>query len=219
MQVSSVNGVNFKSRLTPEVLEARAEALQNTDFDLKAQEGADIFVDAIDKKLQKSEAGRKVIGFVVSAAGFAAAALSFKRVAPKLRTGIAAATKNIAQKAGNMLGKNNKNINELTQTMAEQTEVIASGGTVPGFQKGIKRLLGEPRGEKVVGAFEKVGIKTGGDVADTTVAIGAATLAGREAGDIADDKTEEMALKGAIKDLAKVASAITGAGAEVMLDV
>ena len=53
--------------------------------------------------------------------------------------------------------------------------------------------------------LKAVGIETGGDAADTAIAVGAAALAGREVGDIADGEQKEATLKGTLKDIAKVA--------------
>ena len=179
MQVQSIKNVNFTSgRLTPEALEERAMRLENNesdDFAIKPEAVADM----LDGKLKKTETGRKTINFVVSAASFAAAALSFKKVAPKLR-------------------------------MQKESSKIASKGDGTIIKRVAIKVFGDKNGNKVINGLKQAGIETGGDVADTAIAVGAAVLAGREAGDIADETQKEHTLKDALGDLTKVVNAIPG---------
>ncbi len=212
MQVQGIKSINFSSgRLTPEALEARAMALEDTDgdvFTIRPEKVADV----IDGKLRKTKTGRKIINTVVSALGFAGAVVSFKKVAPKLRSGIAAATGRIAGKVGNIGQRiNNQNIHEVAGEMTKDAAKIAAKGDGTVIQKTALKILGEQRGAKAIEGLKQVGIETGGDVADTAIAVGAAVLAGREAGDIVDGAQKDLTLKDALKDIAKVASVIPGA--------
>ena len=81
------------------------------------------------------------------------------------------------------------------------------------LKQGLTRILGENKSAKAMGILNKFGINTGGDAADTAIAVGAAVLAGREAGDIADDTQKELTLKDAVRDISKVMNAIPGADA------
>ena len=100
MQVQNITGVNFSSgRLTPEALEARAQALEDGDFDIEKQINPELIADVLDGKLKKTETGRKAVNTIASVAGFTAAVVSFKRVGPTGRHGVAAAS-------GGIFGKN-----------------------------------------------------------------------------------------------------------------
>lgn len=211
MQVQSIKNVNFTSgRLTPEALEERAMRLENNegdDFAIKPEAVADM----LDGKLKKTETGRKTINFVVSAASFAAAALSFKKVAPKLRHGVATATSRVAGKFAN-LGKkvSSEGINQIGSEMQKESSKIASKGDGTIIKRVAIKVFGDKNGNKVINGLKQAGIETGGDVADTAIAVGAAVLAGREAGDIADETQKEHTLKDALGDLTKVVNAIPG---------
>ena len=81
------NRAQRQRRITPEALEAHAQALQNVsegDFSVDPI----IVADVLDGKLKKTKSGRKLVNFLVSGASFAAAVVSFKKVSPKLRIGI-----------------------------------------------------------------------------------------------------------------------------------
>lgn len=209
MQIQNVTGVNFSSaRLTPEVLEARAEALERGDFDIDKDFNPDVVADVLDGKLKKTETGRKLVNTLASVAGFSAAALSFRKVAPKLRHGIAAATSKVAGKIGNVGAKvKNDTISDVAKDMVENTSKLSAKGDGTLLKKGVTKLFGK-NADSVMNGLDKIGIKTGGDVADTAIAVGAATLAGREVGDIADETQKEATLKDTFKDLAKVAGAL-----------
>ncbi len=210
MQVQGIKNINFTSgKLTPEILEAHASALESNDqnFAIKPEH----VVDLLDGKLKKSESGRKIVNTLVSGASFAAAALSFKKVAPKLRHGIASATGKIANNFG-LFGKKIKieGINQIAGEMTKDAEKIAQNGDGTILKNVVTKLLGEKKGIKVLNGFKKVGIETGGDVADTAIALGAAILAGREAGDIADETQKERTLKDAFGSITKVVNALPG---------
>ena len=209
MQIQNVTGVNFSSaRLTPEVLEARAEALERGDFDIDKDFNPDVVADVLDGKLKKTEAGRKLVNSLASVAGFSAAALSFRRVAPKLRNGIAAATSNIAGRIGNIGAKvQNEALSNMAKDMTENTAKLSGRGDGTILRRGVSKLFGK-NADSVMNGLGKIGIKTGGDVADTAIAVGAATLAGREVGDIADETQREATLKDTFRDLARVAGAL-----------
>ena len=211
MQIQSFRNLNFTSaKLTPEMLESRAEALENGDMP-EFQISPERVADVLDGKLKKTESGRKAVNFLVSCTSFAAAAVSFKKVAPKLRHGIASATSRVAGKFGS-LGKKVKsdNINQLADEMTKKSSKIAKNGDGTLLKDITLKLLGEKKGAKVLSGLEGIGIKNGGDIADTTIAVGAAVLAGREAGDIADDTQKEHTLKDALGDITKVISTIPG---------
>ena len=206
MQVQNITGVNFSSgRLTPEALEARAQALEDGDFDIEKQINPELIADVLDGKLKKTETGRKAVNTIASVAGFTAAVLSFRRVAPKVRHGIAAATGKIAGKISGVDSRiKNDTMSELGQDMVENAGKLASKGDGSLLQRGINRVFGK-KSESVTKGLKAVGIETGGDAADTAIAVGAAALAGREVGDIADGEQKEATLKGTLKDIAKVA--------------
>lgn len=211
MQIQGVKNINFSSgRLTPEALEARATALENeqsSDFGIKPEYVADV----LDGKLKKTQAGRKIVNMMVSGASFAAAAMSFKKVAPKLRHGIASATGKIASQFASF-GKqvNNGNINQVADEMLKESSKIAQKGDGTLLRKATMKVLGEKNGTKALESLKRIGIETGGDVADTAIAIGAAVLAGREAGDIADGAQKEHTLRDALGDITKVMSVLPG---------
>ena len=211
MQVRSIGNVSFKSNmLTPEVLEARASALESNEYDFGVK--PEVAADVLEGKLKETKMGRKLVNMLVSGASFAAAALSFKKVAPKLRHGIATATGRVANKFGNFARRtNNKNISQIAGEMSTEAVKVAAKGDGSVIKSFLVRVFGEKNALKVLGGLKQVGIETGGDVADTAIAIGAATLAGREAGDIADGAQKERTLKDALGDITKVMSALPGA--------
>ena len=197
--------------ITPEALEARAQALENMqsgNFEVNPV----LVADVLDSKLKKTKTGRALINALVSGISFAAATVSFKRVAPKLRKGISGATGKIAANFRNVGSRlKNTNISDVADEMSKDATKLAQRGDGRILREGITRVFGEKRGQNILDALKKVGIETGGDVADTTIALGAAILAGREAGDIADDTQRELSLKDAVRDISKVMSALPGA--------
>lgn len=197
--------------ITPEALEARAQALENMqpgDFEVNPV----LVADVLDGKLKKTKTGRAVINALVSGISFAAATVSFRRVAPKLRKGISGATGKIAANFRN-IGSRLKitNMSDVADEMSKDASKLAQKGDGKLLKAGITKVFGEQKAQGVLDALKKVGIETGGDVADTTIAVGAALLAGREAGDIADDTQKELSLKDAVRDITKVMNALPGA--------
>lgn len=207
------NRAQRQRRITPEALEAHAQALQNVsegDFSVDPI----IVADVLDGKLKKTKSGRKLVNFLVSGASFAAAVVSFKKVSPKLRSGISNATSKIAGSFGSVGKKlKNKNISDFADEMTNEAAKIAQKGDGEVLKQGLTRILGENKSAKAMSILNKFGINTGGDAADTAIAVGAAVLAGREAGDIADDTQKELTLKDAVRDISKVMNAIPGADA------
>ncbi len=204
MQVQGVRNINFTSaKVTPEMLEKRAMALENGEVnDVISTERV---YNMIDNRLKKTKIGRKIINFVVSAAGFSAAVISFKKVAPKLRHGIAAATGRVAGKFGKMAKQvNNKNINQLADEVAQESSKLAAKGDGSLLKNVAIKALGDKNGTRVLNGLKQIGIETGGDLADSAIAIGAAVLAGREAGDIADEAQGEIRFQNALKDITKI---------------
>lgn len=211
MQVSGVNNTNFRG-LTPEALEARAMALEEADFDALPSKAGYMAADMLDGRLKKSEKGRNLINALASGATFAAAVVSFKKFAPKLRGAIGHATTKIAHKLGSK-AKGTKVLAELADEVAQNGEKIASNGTGEVFTKFIKKITGK-HADGALKNLKKIGIETGGDVADLAIAGGAAILAGHEAGDIVDGKQKEATIGGVVKDFAKAASALSGMSIE-----
>ena len=205
------NRQQTKARFTPEALEAHAQALQNvseSDFSVDPI----LIADVLDGRLKKTKSGRKLVNLLVSGASFAAAVVSFKKVSPKLRNGISNATSKIAGSFGNVGKKiNSKNISDVADEMTKEAAKIAQKGDGSVLRRGITEVLGEEKGAKALDVLSKFGINTGGDAADTAIAVGAAVLAGREAGDIADDTQKDLTLKDAVRDITRVMNAIPGA--------
>lgn len=220
MQVSNVSGVNFSSKfsITPEELEARAEALEKMEIrNFEESINPEIIADVLDGKLKKTEKGRKIVNAIVSCTGFAAAALSFKKVAPKVRKGISAATAKVAKSFSSAGSKvNNKNIQEVASSMGEKAQEIAQKGDGTKLKAFVNRIFGK-KAPTVINGMEHLGIKTGADAADTALALGLATMTGREAGDRADNIQKEASLKDTVKDFVKIAGAFSGA--DVITDV
>lgn len=205
------NRQQAKARFTPEALEAHAQALQNvseSDFSVDPI----LVADVLDGRLKKTKSGRKLVNLLVSGASFAAAVVSFKKVSPKLRNGISNATSKIAGSFGNVGKKiNSQNISDVADEMTKEAAKIAQKGDGSVLRRGITKVLGEEKGAKALDVLSKFGINTGGDAADTAIAVGAAVLAGREAGDIANDTQKDLTLKDAVRDITRVMNAIPGA--------
>ena len=102
-------------------------------------------------------------------------------------------------------------MSDVADEMSKDASKLAQKGDGKLLKAGITKVFGEQKAQGVLDALKKVGIETGGDVADTTIAVGAALLAGREAGDIADDTQKELSLKDAVRDITKVMNALPGA--------
>lgn len=210
-ETSRVKNADFHRKnvkLTPELMAARAEAIEADGFELTEKIDPYSVANVLDKKLQKTEKGRKFVAFLASGATFAAAVVSFKKVAPKLRAAIGHATANVAKKFSSS-AKDVKVIKEVADEVAQNGEKIANG-TGDGLQKLVNKVAGE-NADKVLNGLEKIGVKNGGDAADLAIAGGAAVLAGREAGDIAQDKQEKATIGGVLQDIAKVTAAFSGA--------
>lgn len=73
----------------------------------------------------------------------------------------------------------------------------------------IAKLVGPQKADELTKVLSKFGINTGGDAADTAIAVGAAVLAGREAGDIAEG-TQEQSLGVTMGNISKVVNSIPG---------
>ncbi len=209
MQIQSVNTASFKgSSIKAQDIENYAQRLENANFDIEKSVNPEKIATAIENRLNKSEKGKKLISAAVASLGFAASVVSLKKALPKLRKGLATATSNLADKISSKMpdvkGKTATFIKQTLEGAAAQGKKIGEAGDATKFQEGIKKLFKGEAGENIVKTLDSMKIKTGGDAFDTVAATTAAVLAGKEAGDIAEDKHEEITLGSAVQDLAKV---------------
>ena len=147
---------------------------------------------------------------MASSAAFAATAVSFKKVIPKLRGAIGNRVSKIATSASQKAASKGKTtIAAIGNEVAENGKKIANEGSNL-LKRTLNKTLGDAKGQNVSDALGKVGIKNEMDVVDTAAALGIATFTSREAGDIVDEEHKERSLKDAVRDIAKIAGSMGG---------